>query len=315
MGGVVVDLVEVVAEPQREGGRIGIDVGAEIECAKLDVGSAVELFDLAVSGRVPPGAVDEGPFEILDDVVGVEGDESWTAIEVERVHEPVATDQLVQALEEELGRLRGPDPDEEPEPGRVVEDEQRHAPSSSRSRPEVVAVGQHHLHAMGVGESTLVPVGGLRTTVANGKAHAAGGAVGGGAVDARDRVDDAARLGAAKDLRDRGGGLLLLLRAEKVHELGGEHRRGRDPGATCGAESVEAVLRERREPAIERAPADRTGPTVEGDVLERGDGAHCLGTGNPTRHPRPDVADERVAKQRLGIGIVRHGRARELARG
>jgi hypothetical protein len=186
---------------------------------------------------------------------------AWAAIEKQNVHEPELAQDAVQAAQEQLGRLVGADHDAEPEPGGVVEEEHSDAPLAPDAGAEVLTVGEHHHHAVRVGEPS--PVGLLLGRhAAQRQAEANARAPDRGPIDALVRADHAELEGAPDQLGDGRVAILGLLRREEVEQRVGQctrdHGRGRDRRGACRLVAVRF-----REPSVDGA--DRDGRRLTGE--------------------------------------------------
>jgi hypothetical protein len=258
----------------------------------------VEALDLAVALWIPGGAEHEADLEAAAGGGGVVGFEPRTAVEKQEVHEAEPTQHAMQAAQEQLRALDGADDDPEPEPGGVVEEEHRHALGAADASAEVLAIGEHHHHAVRIREPALVGFL-LRGDAAQRQAQADARAPHRRPIDALIRANHAAHDGPADQLGDRGVAVLGLLRREEVDQRLGQRQRDR-PRGPRGLDPAGPLAVELGDPAVDRA--HRTGLVLAGDrqVLLRGDlahgGIHRLARQLAGLHRRDDL----VAEQRLG---------------
>ena len=179
----------------------------------------VEALDLAMSFGIGGGSVNQPNPKSRDDLQGVGGDESGSVVEVEGAHQAVFENGLVKPSQEELGVLRGADDGVESEAASIVEEVQGDALATIDSGAKVLSVGEHHEHAVGIGEATFV-VAGLFAARGR-KLHAATGSPN---TDARDGFifrDNAFALRASEQLGNRGEGVSLFFDADELDKLGG----------------------------------------------------------------------------------------------
>jgi hypothetical protein len=205
----VVLVVEEVGQPQLEGAAIVVDVGcADKPTQDLGLRRLVEFLDLAVALWIGSGAEHEVDVEAVASGGGVVGAEARTAIEKQDVHEPEPPEDDVQAAQEQLRGLVGTYHDAEREPGGVVEEEHGHALAAPNPGAEVLVVGEHHHHAVRIGESP--PIGFLfGGHAAQWQAEADARAPDRGPVDALVWADHAELEGAPDQLGDRGVAVTL----------------------------------------------------------------------------------------------------------
>ena len=151
MRGVVVALQEV-AQTQRERRAGGVHVGGAVEGTQhLIVSGAIEAFDGAVALRIPGGAVDQQRVQAaLDHGLGVLGDEARALVEEEQISEAVPHDHLVEGAQEQLAGLRGAHQHLQAVARGIVDEEHRHPAQTRRAGAEMLAVGEHALHALGI---------------------------------------------------------------------------------------------------------------------------------------------------------------------
>src|SRR5690606_6563948 len=202
--GTVVVATQIVLQSQLERVWIRIDLDGSVETAQHggDAG-LVEALDLTVPFRIGLGAEDQGPLELPHHPVGVVGDEAWAVVEKQGVHQAVTLHRLEQPAQEELGALASADHRVQGEARAVVEEVQDHPPQPIHASAEVLAVAQHHLHPMRVGEATGVPFV-LGWAPASWQAHAHQGTPDRAAVDSLESSQRAALAGPLEQLGHRG---------------------------------------------------------------------------------------------------------------
>ena len=219
MRGVVVARQEV-AQPQRERRAGRVHVGGAVEGTQhLIMGGAVEALDGAVALRIPGGAVDQqGVQAALNHRRRVVGDEARPVVQKEQISEPVAHDHVVEAAQEQCAGLRSAHHDVQAVTSGVVEEEQRHPAQPRRAGAEVLAVGEHALHALGVAPAPQVRLAFVRSPAGR-QAQPPARPPHGGAIDAGVDRDDAACPCAAHQLRRRGAWITLLLGVQELDQL------------------------------------------------------------------------------------------------
>jgi hypothetical protein len=217
VGGVIVELVQPVREPQGEGGGVGVDLGVSIEASENAVGlSSMEAFDFPMSLGISGGSVNDSNVELGGDPKGVVGDESRPTVEVEHAHEAISGDGLVEALKEEFGILGGTDEGGEAATSGIVEEVEDDALESLDPGPEVLSVGENHEHTVGIGEAAFV-VGELLFPP-GGKLQASKSPPDADAVCPLVWVEDPDLTGPAEKIGNGGLGIPCFLEAKKVEK-------------------------------------------------------------------------------------------------
>ena len=182
------------------------------------MGGAVEALDGAVAFGIPAGAVDQQAAQAaLDHGHGIEGDEARSFVEEEKISQAMPHDHLVSAREQ-LAGLRGAHQHLQAVTGGVVEEEQRHPAQTRRAGTEMLAVGEHALHALHIAPAPHVALTLVRS-LARRQAHPPARAPHGGAIDLQVNRDDAEFARAAHQFRRRGAWVTLLLSTQEDDQL------------------------------------------------------------------------------------------------
>lgn len=159
----------------------------------------MKCLDLTVPFRIGRASVDQQRRKRAHHRDRVQGDEARPVVDEDDAAAAIALQRLVQAPQEELLALRGPDHDVEPEARGIVEEEERDALGASRARPEVLAVAEQELHPVRVGVAAAVVILGL-PPAPGADAEPLAGAPERGAVDALGLADHADLSGPADEL-------------------------------------------------------------------------------------------------------------------
>ena len=156
---VVVDLKQVVAQPQGEGSAVGVHVRSAIERAQHPrLGRAVEALDGAVPFGVLRPATDGRDAQALTDCEHIQIFEGRPAVPVQQVHQSVGPDHVVQQLQQRRGLLARGHEDVQAEAMGVVEQIQCRPLVALGSGAEVLEVRERHLHPRRIAEASLVRV-------------------------------------------------------------------------------------------------------------------------------------------------------------
>ena len=152
----VVVVLQVVREPQLQRHAVGIDVvGGQVPQNRV-LGRPVEPLDLASARRVGDRSVHDADVEVGEHGVAVVGGEPRTVVVVEDIHLADALENPVQAPEEQHRGLAGPDDDLGHVATGVIDEEDGNPAQPLAASAEVLAVAQHDLHAVLLGEPALV---------------------------------------------------------------------------------------------------------------------------------------------------------------
>ena len=92
----------------------------------------------------------QGAQAALDHGLGIVGVEARSFVEEEQISQAVPHDHLVEGAQEQLAGLRGAHPHLQAVARGIVEEEQRHSAQTRRAGAEMLAVGEHALHALGI---------------------------------------------------------------------------------------------------------------------------------------------------------------------
>ena len=182
-------------------------------------------------------------------------------VQVVQIRAAVVHDHFVEAAQERFAGLRGAHHRLEAVAGGIVEEEQR-APAQAQPRragAEVLAVGEHALHALGVAPAPGVAITLVRSHArrqAHPPAHPPAGAPHRGAIDLQVDRDDAALARPAHQFRYRCARITLLLGAHKGDQLGAQRHRRRDTGARLWLQGGQAAGGPGTTPALQGAYAD-----------------------------------------------------------
>ena len=235
------------------------------------------------------GAVDQqGAQTALHHGQGVLGDEARTLVQVVQIRAAVVHDHFVEAAQEQCAGLRGAHHHRKAVAGGIVDEEQRDPAQPRRAGAEVLAVGEHALHALGVAPTPGVAVTLVRS-LAGRQPHPPAGAPHRGAIDLQVDRDDAALARPAHQFRHRGARITLFLGAHKGDQLRAQRLGSRDAGARLRFQGSQAAGSPGSTPALHGAYADPQRATVQ---------VHAVATGN-----LPYRGSRRVSAQHQGLRL------------
>ena len=160
----------------------------------------------------------QGAQAALDHGLGIVGVEARSFVEEEQISQAVPHDHLVEGAQEQLAGLRGAHPHLQAVARGIVDEEQRHPAQTRRAGAEMLAVGEHALHALGILPAPRVALTLVRSLPRR-QAQPSARAPHGGAIDLQVDRDDAAFACAAHQFRRRGARITPLLGAQEGDQL------------------------------------------------------------------------------------------------
>jgi len=277
VGEVVVDVGQVMLEPERQTLAVGADGGISAIGTKDPlVDRAVEALDLASAFGMPDGAVDEGDFEPSQNLFDRVIDESAAVVGKQRAWQAEALDEGMKAREKEVGGLRRPHDGGQPPSCRVIKEIEDNALCLGDSGTEVLPVDEDALHALLLCEASELPLHGRRSA-GELESHPVQDAPQGAGVDFELRMNSATPPSTSDELGNGSQRIVVVLDHGEV-----EQGLGEDPGTLkrlplLVLEGFDAPLFVACTPTVERSGRRAAAPIIGGDERLGGNNFYRIG--------------------------------------